>query len=97
MKILVMPTALLAVAWVVSPACASPLTERYQAQVQYADLNLDNALGQSILERRIQVGARQACGERSIFELNRYDEVDSCQQRFIDSAREQVQQARRSA
>lgn len=97
MKILVMPAAILAAAWAISPACASPLTERYQAQVQYADLNLDNARGQSILERRIQAGAKHACGERSIFALSRYDEVDSCQQRFIDSAREQVAQARRSA
>ena len=96
MKIL-MPVAILATAFAVSPACAGPLTESYEAQVVYADLNLDNARGQSILERRIQAGAKQACGERSIFELNRYDEVMSCQQRFITTAREQVRQARRSA
>jgi UrcA family protein len=96
MKILI-PAAILAAALVAGPACAGPLTESYQAELRYADLNLDNARGQSILERRIQAGAKQACGERSIFELNRYDEVMSCQQRFIDSAREQIRQARRSA
>ncbi len=96
MKILI-PAAILAAALAAGPACAGPLTESYQAQLHYADLNLDNARGQSILERRIQAGAKQACGERSIFELNRYDEVMSCQQRFITTAREQVRQARRSA
>ena len=92
-----MPAAILAAALAAGPACAATLTESYEAQVLYADLNLDNALGQSILKRRIQAGAKQACGERSIFEINRYDEVMSCQQRFIDTAREQVRQARRSA
>jgi UrcA family protein len=96
MKIL-LPAAILAVALAAGPACAAPLTETYQAQVSYADLNLDNAVGQSILQRRIQAGAKQACGERSIFEVNRFEEVDSCQQRFIETAREQVRQARRSA
>ena len=96
MKIL-MPAAILAAALAAGPACAGPLTESYEARLLYADLNLDNARGQSILERRIQAGAKQACGERSIFELNRYDEVMSCQQRFIDTARQQVRQARRSA
>jgi UrcA family protein len=96
MKIL-LSAAILAAAIAAGPACANALTESYRAQVSYADLNLDNALGQSILERRIQAGAKQVCGERSIFEVNRFDEVDSCQQRFIASAREQVQQARRSA
>ena len=96
MKILI-PAAILAAALAAGPACAGPLSESYEAQVLYADLNLDNARGQSILERRILAGAKQACGERSIFELSRYDEVMSCQQRFIDTAREQVRQARRSA
>lgn len=96
MKIL-LPAAILAAAIAAGPACAGSLTEPYQAQVLYADLNLDNARAQSILERRIQAGAEQACGERSIFELSRYDEVMSCQQRFIDTARAQVKQARRSA
>lgn len=96
MKIL-MPAAILAAALAAGPACAGPLTENYETHLLYSDLNLDNVRAQSILERRIQAAAKQACGERSIFELNRYDEVMSCQQRFIDSARQQVRQARRSA
>jgi UrcA family protein len=96
MKILI-PPAILAAALVAQPACAGPLTESYQTKVFYADLNLDNAQGQAVLQNRIRAGARQACGERSIFQISRYDEVMACQQRFIDDARGQVEQARRSA
>lgn len=95
MKILIAIAAALAAA----PAAAQPSApaDSYEVTVQFADLNLDNPVAQRALEARIAAGAKQVCGERSIFQISRYAAVQSCQQRFISTARQQVEQVRRAA
>ena len=82
--------AITAAALAAGPAAAqlSALTDTYQVAVPYADLNLANPVGAAILERRIEAGAKQACGERSIFEMTRWNAVQTCQERFISTARQ---------
>ncbi len=83
-----------AIALATAAAAAEPAqADGFRVTVAYADLNLDNPTGRAALEARITAGAREACGERSVFELSLYVEVQSCQKRFIESARRQLQNA----
>lgn len=57
--------------------------------VGYADLNLANAAGRAVLDRRIAHAARQVCGQFAPIELRRNSLSRACQADAIASAEAQ--------
>lgn len=72
-------------------AIAAPAIARAPAGilVSYADLNLDNAAGRSVLDRRIATAAEQLCGRFSPVDLNMAAQVEACRSETIALTLEQ--------
>ena len=69
-----------------SPAAAQTVDS---VTISYADLNLANAAGRAVLDRRIAQAARQVCGEFPPVELRRNSLSRACQADVIASAEAQ--------
>jgi len=70
----------------VTPAAAQTADS---VTISYADLNLANAAGRAVLDRRIAHAARQVCGQFAPVELRRNSLSRACQADVIASAEAQ--------
>jgi UrcA family protein len=83
-------------------AAAAPLNELQgkAVKVSYADLNLENREGATVLYRRLQNAAKEACGVRSLQvegSLSSHSAARSCYRSTLDAAVVKVDNAKVSS
>jgi UrcA family protein len=86
--------ALVAAAFIAAPVLAEPAGyERWQVNVQTADLDLKSQAGQRKLDRRMEAALVKLCGEPVFFSRDEMADLDACKAQARAAAAPQMKAA----